>query len=91
MADETFPHLDGARDEEVALAQWQRREIDELRSANALLEAQLETERQRVERLMAVERAAREACDAFESKRADRTPYLAMKRLRAALETTDGE
>ncbi len=42
-------------------------------------------------RLEAVEKAAREACAAFESTRADRTPYHAMKRLRAALEATDGD
>lgn len=38
MADETFPHLDGERDEEVALAQWQRKRIVELESDVARLE-----------------------------------------------------
>lgn len=59
MADEVLPHLDGERrDEEIALAQWQRRQLDELQAANAHLEEQLELERQRTERLM----ADRDAC-----------------------------
>jgi hypothetical protein len=75
-----------------------RAEIEALRYDNALVRgtAKLECDdRKRAEAEVAALRkvrdAAEAACEAHASRRADRTPYLAMKTLRAALDAARGE